>query len=448
MLTSQAGASAEGVAAPVVVRFRADIRFQRDHDLTDLESLNVGTLVDLLGSSPRWISGVDMAGNHRGDVLRVEGSLEFVHEEGAWSAALGHRRLEAPVDAGAEDGAADLPEDIQQRLSDLSVAVEEAEIGDDGGSFGMELDQLVADIECRMAGDTGRIRLATGSLATEYHAVGRGLVEVMNASGMQLHLRPSTGSVANVALLRDGLVDVALVQNDIAHLAHQGQGLFQGRLPMTELRALCSLFPEVIHVVTLKGSGIESVADLRGQAVDVGPDESGTRVNAAQVLGLYGLTLTDLERVQGTPPDQALDDLLAGRVKAAILTGVYPYPEISRRAGEFPMHLVPLTDAAVEKAAHDAPYLGQMTIPAGSYAGQEEAVQTLGVAALVVAREDLADERVAQILDAVLGGGEILARHTVQAYFISPATAERGLSIPLHPAAWRKLEQLRAASSQ
>ena len=437
----------EEESAAVVVRYRADVRFQRDHDLTRLDAVNVGTLVELLGSSSRWTSGVAVGGNRRGDLLRVEGSLVFERAEDGWRAGVSQRPLESAADSAATGGEGALPPELRAQLEELGKAVEAA--GDEEGeeSFGIELGELVADVECRMAGDTGRLRLASGAPSTEYNALGRGLIEVVAEAGGELHLRESTGSVANVGLLRDGLVDVALVQNDIAHLAHQGRGLFQGRLPMTELRALCSLFPEVVHVVTLADSGIETVADLRGQAVDVGPDESGSRVNAAQVLGLYGVGLTDLGRVQGKPPGDALDDLLAGRIKAAIMTGVYPYPEIARRARVAPLRLVPLTQADVDAAAETAPFVGAMTIPAGSYAGQEDPVLTLGVAALVVAREELGAGQVDAILDAFMGGGETLARHSLQAYFISPASAERGLSIPLHPAAWRKLEQLRADST-
>lgn len=429
--------------ASVLVRYHAEIRFQRDYALTSLESRNVGTLIELLGSTPRDVSGVNAEGNHRGDMLRVEGSLEFAPEGNRWRANFSHRRIDAPA---ATDGAASgepLDVRIHRRLAELGEAIEGAEFDDPDERFGIELDQLVADVECRLASQAGLVRLATGSPTTEYHALGVGLAELMNTDGERLHPRATTGSVANVMLLRDGLVDVALVQSDVAHLAYHGQGQFQGKLPMNEMRALCSLFPEAVHVVTMEGSGISTVADLRGQSVDVGPDDSGTRFNAAQVLALNGLALTDLDRVQGKPPGEALDDLIAGRVKAAFLTGVYPYPQISGRARELPLRLVPLTERDVEAAAHVAPFLVPMVIPTGTYAGQEEPVQTMGVSALVVARGDLPDDVIGDLLDTLMTTQQALSRHTLQAYFISADTAERGLSIPLHPTAYRKLEELR-----
>ncbi len=68
--------------------------------------------------------------------------------------------------------------------------------------------------------------------------------------------------------------------------------------------------------------------------------------------------------------------------------------------------------------------------------------------ALLVVREDLSDDVVTTLMDALLAHGDALFPPRALAYFISTETADRGLSIPLHPAAWRKLEQLRAASSQ
>ncbi len=437
----------EGAAPSVLVRYRAEIRLQRDYDLTRLDVVNVGTLIDLLGSTPRGLGGIDAHGNHRGDLLRVEGSLLFSRAGSGWRAVLTNHGLEEPAPAATATEDAPMDARIARRLSELGAAIEGAEFDEPDERFGIELDQLVADVECRMAGQAGRIRLGTGSPTTEYHALGLGLAELMNGDGERLHPRETTGSVDNVLLLHDGIVDVAFVQSDVAHLAYHGQGQFQGKLPMTGLRALGALFPEAIHLVTMEGSGILSLEDLRGQAVDVGPDDSGTRTNAAQLLALNGLALTDLDRVQGKPPGEALDDLVAGRVKAAFLTGVSPYPQIARRARELPIRLVPLTSRDVEAAARVAPFLTPMILPQGTYAGQQAPVQTLGVFALVLASQDLEEGEVEALLAALMTGQGTLARHSLQAYFITPETAEEGLTVPLHPAAVLALEELQGRPS-
>ena len=424
-----------------LVRYRAELRFLRAQRLAGWETLNVGTLVQLLGSTPRGVRGINALGNERGDVLTVEGTLAFALEDRRWLPMASEARITDPEPPPADDLPFD--EQLQQRLAEIGLAFDEAEGHGRDALLGADLDQLVADVECRLADQEGLIRLATAAATTEYHALGLGLADQLNESTEQLHLRSTTGSVANVELLHDDVVDAAFAQNDIVHLAYNGLSLFQGKLPMTELRALCALFPEVVHVVTLERGGIESLADLRGAAVDIGPDDSGSRFNAAQVLAVAGLTLADLEQVQGKPPAEALDDLIAGRIHALIMTGVYPYAEIASHVYSVPLKLVSMSPEQVEEVSREAPFLMPMTIPANTYIHQPNPVRTIGVSALLVARDDMPDEMVETLLGALMTRGDALSQHSVQAYYISADTADRGLSVPLHPAAYRYIMGLR-----
>ena len=204
---------------------------------------------------------------------------------------------------------------------------------------------------------------------------------------------------------------------------------------MESLRALCAVYPEAIQLVVRASSEIDSVTDLEGRRVDLGPKASGTRVNAEQVMDSAGIAPDAIAHVQGKQVGEALDDLVEGEVDAVFVTGVYPFPEIAAHAAITPMRVVSLDKALVAQLWQDAPFMIPITIPAQTYPGQRDAVATAGVTALLIAREDLPDEDVTQLLDALLGQGDTLARHSAQAYFISRATADRGISIPLHPAA-------------
>ena len=57
--------------------------------------------------------------------------------------------------------------------------------------------------------------------------------------------------------------------------AHWQRELFEGQIPLSHLRALCSLYPEAVQIVARKSAKIKAVTDLRGKRVNIGPSGSG-----------------------------------------------------------------------------------------------------------------------------------------------------------------------------
>jgi len=417
----------------IVVFYDAELQLRRNHQLARWDSLNVGSLLWLLGAQPDGIRGVATTGNRKGDVLQVSGSVVFARRGDSWIPVPNAARIPAGPEA--------LEQDVSyrgqqlQRLARLGEMIDDAEDDTEAQHLQRALDELLADVESRVALQRGLLRLATGVFTGEYSALGEGLAALMNRQEEQISTIRTRGSSANCRLVRDERVDAAFAQNDIAYMAHRGVGQFDGEEPMAQLRALCAVYPEAIQLVVGASSDIDSVTDLRGRRVDLGPKASGTRVNAEQVMDSAGIDPDEITLVQGKQVGEALDDLVAGEVDAVFVTGVYPFPEIAAHAARVPLRIVSLDEALVAQLWQDAPFMIPITIPAQSYPGQRDAVRTAGVTALLIASEDLPDEDVRQLLDALLGQGDTLARHSAQAYFISRDTADRGISIPLHPAA-------------
>ncbi len=419
----------------MMVFFEVELKFTRSYDLSDWDALSAGSLVWMLGTTPDGIRGIDADGNRRGDVLQVAATMPFAREGEEWVPTGADTR--ASKEPSAEEPMVEEAQGVGQleRIADLMERSGQPGMESEAQQLSRDLDHVIAMSESRAAHAKGLLRLATGSETGEYHALGNGLAEQLNGESETFHVVPTGGSAANCAMVSQGQAEVALSQNDIAYMAYQGSGLFLGEMKMTNLRAVCSVFPEAIQIVTLADSDIGSVADLAGREVDLGPDASGTRFNAAQLLESVGVQMGDLGRVQGKSVGDALDDLVAGTVDAVFVTGVYPFFEISAHAARTPLKLVALTEEQVGQLWQEAAFMLPITIPAHTYQGQEEAVRTAGVTALLLTHDQMPDETVQQLLDGMLNHGEALSQHSVQAYFISAATADRGLSIPLHPAA-------------
>ncbi len=112
-----------------------------------------------------------------------------------------------------------------------------------------------------------------------YYPYGGGLAEVINqyVEGYNAVAEATGASEENVALIFQGDSDIALA--DTVFQAHSGTGAFEGR-EISSLRALGSIYPNAVHLVTLQNTGITSLSDLRGKRVSLGAPGSGTTISA------------------------------------------------------------------------------------------------------------------------------------------------------------------------
>ena len=118
------------------------------------------------------------------------------------------------------------------------------------------------------------IRVGTAGTGGTYFPIGSLIAQALSdqpgvgkTGGSALLVVPqiSNGSVSNIRELGKGTLDAALVQSDIAYWAFQGSGIFRAEGKYEHLRAIAHLYPESLHLVARKGSGITSVADLKGR---------------------------------------------------------------------------------------------------------------------------------------------------------------------------------------
>ena len=112
--------------------------------------------------------------------------------------------------------------------------------------------------------------------------------------GLIARVQSSSGSIVNVKDIASGAVQLALSQADIAYWAYNGSGLFHHDEPNQALRSIANLYPESLHVVVLRYSGIKKITDLVGKRVSLGEEGSGTLVESMAILKAYGLTKDDV----------------------------------------------------------------------------------------------------------------------------------------------------------
>ena len=285
------------------------------------------------------------------------------------------------------------------------------------------------------SGDKKFLNIGTGGTAGTYYPIGGAIAEVLNKDipGMNASAQSTGASVANINMLRDGAVDLATVQNDITYYAVNGTEMFQDK-KVDGLQGIASLYPETCQFVTLKSSGIKSLAELKGKRVAVGAAGSGVEANVRQILAAYGVTYDDID-AQYLSFAEGASALKDGNVDVAVLTAGYPTASVQDIAAQNPVRLLPVEGKAADALIAQYPFYTKTVIPAGTYAGFDEEVPSVAVMAMLVAGPTVNDDLGYCVAKAIFSNLDRLqAAHAVGKQ-IAKDTAKTGMSLPMNAGA-------------
>ncbi len=247
----------------------------------------------------------------------------------------------------------------------------------------------------------------------------------------------TAGSVTNLIQVAKGESEVGLSQGDALADALAGTGRFPEPMP---LQTLGRLYPNVVHLVAVRGGGIETPQDLRGKRVSVGPPGSGNAVTAWNVLEALGLGEDDFS-VRQLDYSQTSNGLKDGTLDAGFIAGGIGMPAVVEIAISRDMILVPFTEEEIRLVTEAADAYAGFEVPPGIYKGVDEPVLTPTLWNQLVVHESL-DEQLAYDLTRVLfEKREELIRITPVARFFDPTTAVEVGAVPVHPGASRYYRQ-------
>jgi uncharacterized protein len=282
-------------------------------------------------------------------------------------------------------------------------------------------------------------RIGTGGTAGTYYPVGGAIANAVSQPGkIVVTAQASNGSVGNVNGIAGGALESGFSQSDVATWAQKGTGIFEGKPNIPGLRMIANLYPESLHVVVKKGSGIKSIADLKGKRVALDEPGSGTLINARIVLAAYGVKEADI-KPEYIKPNQASDKMKDGSLDAFFFTGGAPAGAIAELASSGSgIELLPIDGPQAEGLRMASPFFAVDEIPADTYKGVA-GVKTLAVGAQWVTSDKADAETVYQITKALFSDAtqKTLAAGHAKGKFINLKNAVQGVGIPFHPGAER-----------
>ena len=256
---------------------------------------------------------------------------------------------------------------------------------------------------------------------------------------LRIEARNTKGSTENIPLVEAGKLDIALVTGEPLYEAVEGIGR-----PKADLRILCAMYSTPGMFVTRGDSAARRIADLAGQSVAFGAKGSGLVILARYVLDGLGYDMErDFKAVflekAGDGPAMVED----GRV-AALWGGGLGWPGFLAVAKSPKGARFIAPDAAEAKrilAKHAL--LKPLTVPAGTYAGQDAAIASVGSWAFVIARPSLLEDTAYRLARALHRGEASIAKRLPAARETTAANTVAAVSRVdlIHPGVQRYLRE-------
>jgi len=288
-----------------------------------------------------------------------------------------------------------------------------------------------------------RISITTGGTGGVYYPMGGGMANILSkyVPGLQATAEVTGGSVDNLKLINAGKSEVGFSMADAGWEAYQGLDKFKdGKVAA---RTLMVLYPNKMHVVTIEGTGIATLADLKGKRVSTGSAGSGTEIMALRVLeaaGIDGRKDIKQERLSVAESANAMKDR---KIDAFFWVGGLPTAAVTDLAATpgIKVKLIDHAEAADAMNKKYGPLYVKGVIPAGTYGGQDKSNSTVDVWNILVTNDKMSDQMAYSIVKTLFEKkAELVAVHK-EAQNIELKSQPLGSPIPFHPGARKYFEE-------
>jgi len=276
------------------------------------------------------------------------------------------------------------------------------------------------------------ISIATGGTGGVYYPMGGGLASVLSSKvpGMSATAEVTGGSVDNLNLIGTGKPYVGFVMADAAKDAQIGEGKFAGK--KVDLRTLLVLYPNLMHVVTVDGTGIKAMKDLKGKRISTGAPGSATEVMAFRLLESAGLDKDKDVKRERLSVAESVNAVKDRKIDAFFWVGGLPTAAVTDLANT-PGTKIVMVDTTDEIPAMNKKY-GNLyfatVIPKATYSGMAKDNKVAAVANILVVNANMSDAEAYKIVKAIFDNKLELVR-THQEYMNVNLENQKQKSTPI-----------------
>lgn len=276
------------------------------------------------------------------------------------------------------------------------------------------------------------MRIGTASMGGAFYPVGQGISSLVNDYDPNLTMVPvvTEGAIQNNRLINNKDVEFAITNLALAEAAYKGTGAYESKQAVL---AVAALYPSVLHMFTVEGTGVKTIADLKGKKIALGPAGGGTITMLKVALEAYGLTLDDIVPSYLSYSD-GFSQLTDGNVDVAFALAGYPTSGVMQAIATHDLIAVQFDDKELKSVVATYPNYTAITVPAETYNLEEDAV-FLGQMNLLVTQKEMSSEVVTSVLTAFFDNLPEFQAVNNSAKQINIENAPNTGTVPLHPAA-------------
>jgi TRAP transporter TAXI family solute receptor len=277
-----------------------------------------------------------------------------------------------------------------------------------------------------------RINIGTGGTGGVYYPMGGGVAEVLNkhVEGVTARAEVSGASTENCRLVSTNEQQIALANADAVYYAYNGGREFKQPL---KILSMFSMYPSNMQIVCLKNSPIQSIQDLKGKRVAVGPPGGNNFVMTWTILKAYGFTEKDIKPVYQTYVE-SVGAMKDGAIDAVFVLAGYPTSAILDLSTTRDIRMIPMESNMIKKVTDEFKFYSDGAVPPGVYRGVTQTIPGLAVQNVWIAYKDLPETLIYKIVKAIFDQKDYLVTVHKKAAEMNLQDAVK-VPCPMHPGA-------------
>jgi hypothetical protein len=258
------------------------------------------------------------------------------------------------------------------------------------------------------------IKIGSGSILKGYYSIGLDLCRTFTLAdhSVKCEVIPTSGGVENLTLLKEGKIDLALVQASIALEAYEGIEYFAKTGKMPEMRQVLNLYDEFFTVMVKDQDKIKIFSDIDGKTISSGPIFSSDHITYNIIKNLYEFA-KEPKNVE-INYEESVKKFCNGKIDAIIMTVGHPNPLVGLIANSCEIDFVPLENDKIEQLVTTNKAYRKAVLHKGLYPGISAEQNTVVVPAILITNNNMD----AKLLDKFIGMFHKNVRHFTHSNYL------------------------------